>query len=202
MDKSVVSSSPTPTLVSDRSEQRQLRLRQFLSREDALEQICDNIANGGSVPSIAKVLDVYPGHITRWLRFDPERSRRFEAALADRDEWEKEQILHQLRAIGNFDIRCLFDKYGNLKSVDEWPDDAAVAVSGIDVTEGDDVSTKKIKLIDRIKALEMSGKAMSMFQEKIHHTGELTLEQLVFGADDVDSIQSDSVESDDFGDSH
>lgn len=163
-----------------------MRLQLFLTREDALEQICDNIASGGSVPSIAKVLDVPPGKITRWLRSDPERTKRYEAALTDRDEWEHEQVLHQLRSIGNFDVRSLYTDEGQLKPVSEWPEEAAVAVAGVeisDIYEGKEHVgfTKKVKLLDRIKALDLSGKQLGMFKEQKVHTGHVTLEQLVFG---------------------
>ena len=195
VDKSIV------TLESDVTEQRRQRLRNFLSREDAMQQICDNVASGGSVPAIAKILNVSSCNITRWIRADAERSKQYDVALRDRDEWEHEQILHQLRSIANFDIRSLFNDDGQIRPISEWPDDASVAIGGIEVADlfegfGKDREqvghTKKIKLIDRLKALELSGKRMTMFKESTVHSGYVTLEQLVFGEDSEEEFSGES----------
>lgn len=184
----------TPSLLCRESAERSLRLKRYLSRKDAIDQICDNITNGGSVPGIAKVLDVSPGPILTWLRSNDNYSKRYQDALKDRDEWEKEQILTQLRAIGSFDIRSLFNGDGELLPVDQWPENAAVAIAGIQVDDlfegkGEDKKhvgyAKKLKLIDRIKALQLSGKQLAMFKDEIKHSGHLSLEELVCGETDV-----------------
>lgn len=168
---------------------RMERAQAFLRRQDAIDRVCENISNGGSIPAIAKVLDIYPSYLFRWLRADPYRNKRYEQALVDREEWEREVVLHQLRGIANFDIRDVLDDDGEILPPDKWPDTAAVAIQSMDRKEryskdGEYLGAdKSIKVIDKLKALELSGKQLAMFKDRVEHSGELTLEQLVLGMD-------------------
>lgn len=176
-----------PSLLADSYEDKKARVRRFLGREDAIDQICENIANGGSIPSIAKILKVYPSHITRWIRADADRTKRYEAALSDRDEWEVETVLSKLRAINEFDITSILDEEGKVLPPAQWPQQAVAAIQSFESKElyskdGDYLGTNRsVKHVDSLKALELSGKRHSLFDQKIQHTGHVTLEQLVLG---------------------
>jgi len=157
------------------------RLNALMEAEaDTMDQVCTHVAQGGSLIDLCEGWDVVYGKIVGWINKDDGRKDLYNQALQDRNEWVKETILHQLREIANVDIRSLFDDRGNLKPVHQWDKDVAKAVAGIDVQvdkEGD--ITKKLKMNDKLKAIELIGKTMSMFNERVHHTGELTLADLV-----------------------
>lgn len=85
-------------------------------------------------------------------------------------------VLDRLANIADFDIRKLFDENGNLLPINQLEPETAFALSSIDIgemTTGDDFIslTKKIKAADKIKALELIGRHLGMFTERIEHTG-------------------------------
>lgn len=84
------------------------------------------------------------------------------------------QVVAKLAQVGLFDPRRLFDKHHGLLPPDQWPDDIAAAVAGIEVFEefdsgpdGERVQiglTKKVKLLDRTKALDMLMKHLGGYE--------------------------------------
>jgi phage terminase small subunit len=102
--------------------------------------------------------------------------------------WVKERVLLELKRIGEADIRKIFDEDGNIKPVHEWPNEVAAFVSSIETVEEFEGSgkdreqigwNKKVKLWNKERALELLGKNIQMFTDKIEHSGKLTLEDLV-----------------------
>lgn len=172
-------------------EAKRIKLREFLKRDDAIDFICDNVANGGSIPSIAKTLDVPANWIFKWIRTDKALNKKYEQAKADRDEWEIETILSQLRSIASVKLSDILGDDGSIKPIHEIPEEALSVIESISV----DDKGSKVKLINKLKALEMSGKKLGVFKEKVEHTGSLTLEQLVMGADYNDNINPKDVYS-------
>ncbi len=165
------------------------RLQHLMDNEaDTMDMVCTHVAQGGTLIDLCEGWDVVYGKIVGWINRDDGRKALYEQSLQDRNEWTKETILSQLREIASADIRKLFDEHGHLKDARDWPDDVAKAIAGMDVFEefagkGEDRehigNTHKIKMNDKLRALELIGKTMAMFQDKVHHTGELTLADLV-----------------------
>lgn len=94
-----------------------------------------------------------------------------------RTEINADWVLTRLAKIANFDIRKLFDPDGNLIPVHKLDADTAFALGGIDVTElagSDDVPPallKKFKSVDKKGALELLGKHLAMWTERVEQTG-------------------------------
>lgn len=108
---------------------------------------------------------------------------RLQAARVDKD-----LVLSELVKIAKADIRKLFNENGGLLPVNEWPDDIAGAVASVEVDEifgnvGPEKmqigEVKKIKLWKKEKALELLGKNLALFMDKIEVSGSVTLEELV-----------------------
>ena len=160
------------------------RLKRITEDESTMDVICTHVAQGGSLLDLCETWDVVYGRVMSWVNADDSKKALYHQALEDRNEWAKETILSQLRQIANADIRSIFNDDGSLKPISEWNNDIAKAVAGIDVSEDFEGNqkvgfTKKIKMNDKLKAVEMLGKYYSMFVERTHHTGELTLADLV-----------------------
>lgn len=85
-----------------------------------------------------------------------------------RTEITADRVLAEYAKIAFFDIRKLLDDEGNPKPIGELDDDAAAAISGLDVAkmavDGTDVETSviKYKLADKIKALDSIAKHLGM----------------------------------------
>lgn len=173
------------------AKERRERTKRIFSDPNLLDTICSHVANGGTAIELAEIWDIRWGDIANWLHSDKEREKRYIAALNDRGEWGVERILQELRNIGLADPRQMFDDKGNLKPPHEWPTSIARSVAGVETFEefkgrGDARTfigyTKKIKFWDKGRALEMLGKNLSMFVDRVKHEGTVTLAELVAGS--------------------
>lgn len=102
--------------------------------------------------------------------------KMIEERMSDREqrtEITQDRVLRELAKLAFLDIRKAFDSDGVLKSVHELDDDTAAAVAGLDVIEmsSEDDKTcrlKKIKLSDKRAALELIGRHLGMFNDKLN----------------------------------
>lgn len=103
------------------------------------------------------------------------------AKRAERLEVKQDTILRELLRIGLVDIRKAFDADGNLLPIHQLPEDVARALSGVEVDELFDGQgehrksigvTRKVKFWDKPKALELLGKHVRLFADRVEHTGK------------------------------
>ena len=101
---------------------------------------------------------------------------------------ESDTVLRELLRIATSDIGEAFKDDGSLKPLKEIPTDVRRAIQSIEIDElfdgfGQDRHqiglTKKLKFWDKTKALEMLGKHLKLFTEKLEVSGTVTLEALV-----------------------
>ncbi len=88
----------------------------------------------------------------------------------------EERILQELACISFLDFADLLDSNGNLKDMDDIPEHARRAISGLDVSElfeGEGKDRKNIGLLKKLKtsdkkgALELLGKYKKMWSDKV-----------------------------------
>lgn len=88
----------------------------------------------------------------------------------------QEQVINQLARIAFGDIRKLYNDSGSLKNIQDLDDDTAAILTGVETTEefdgyGEDKEmigyTKKVKMADKTKALDLLGKYFGIFKEKV-----------------------------------
>jgi phage terminase small subunit len=92
-----------------------------------------------------------------------ERARRCEVS-ADR-------VLQELARIAFADPAAAYGPDGKLLSVREMPPETRSALAGMDVEEGGDGKvTRKVKTWGKVQALELLGKHLGMFTEKVEHS--------------------------------
>lgn len=107
----------------------------------------------------------------------PEIRRRVQAGMdrrAKRLEISADDVLKGLARVAFADMRQLFDAEGELLSPHQWPDDVAAAIAGADFVtaskgEGAVEQVAKIKANDRLRALELLGKHLVLFQDRVQH---------------------------------
>ncbi len=96
--------------------------------------------------------------------------------LKEKMEISQERVLQEMARIAFGDVRKLYNESGGLKNIQDLDDDTAAIVTGIETTEefdgyGQDREqigyTKKVKMADKTKALDMLGKYFGMFKEKV-----------------------------------
>lgn len=101
-----------------------------------------------------------------------------------RTEITQDMVLKELAKVGFFDIRKLFDDSGKPLDITGLDNETAACIVGLEVMDiyegtGEDKEfvgyIKKYKLSDKLKALEMIGRHLGMFKDKmdIQHSGQI-----------------------------
>lgn len=102
------------------------------------------------------------------------------AARAERVIVTADEVLRKLLHIADVDLADLYDEHGNLKNIHDIPEATRRAMAGIEVDElwegrGEDRTqvgvTRKVKLWDKPRALELLGKHLKLFTEVHEHRG-------------------------------
>lgn len=94
-------------------------------------------------------------------------------------ELDAEFVIGRLMKAAAFDIADVFEDDGALKSIKDWPTHARELVSGLktqETTDGKGVvigQTRELKLPDRIRALELLGKRLRLFVDRVEHEGDI-----------------------------
>lgn len=102
------------------------------------------------------------------------------AQRMNRLEIDQDYVLKRLMQIADADPRRAFHPDGRVKSIHELDDDLAAALQGIDSVEvrADEesrVEIKKLRLWDKLKALELLGKHLAMFTDRVEATRDTTI---------------------------
>lgn len=89
-----------------------------------------------------------------------------------------DQVVTELHGLAFFDPLDLFDDEGHLRAIKEMPREARKAIASMDVqvTQFDDkvvVTVTKIKMVPKIRALELLGRHLGTFDSKPEDTDEL-----------------------------
>lgn len=120
----------------------------------------------------------------------PDIAEAVSTAMKEREkrtQITQDRVLQELARIAFFDIRKLYNEDGSMKAPQELDDDAAAALSGIDVTEefqgrGEDREhigfTKKAKVFDKGTALTLAMRHLGMLKDKVEHSGEIKSPEL------------------------
>jgi len=157
----------------------QAAIRAGYSEHTAKDIGCENLAKPNIQTAIAEAMD--------------ERSQRTEIT-ADR-------VLEEIAKIGFLDVRNIFTDADELKAISTLPDDIAAAVVSVEVItkptyEEDDDGNKivehvhKIRLADKLKGLEMLGRHLVLFSDKVIHGGAISITKVERTIVDPESADS------------
>ena len=86
----------------------------------------------------------------------------------------QDRVLLEIARLAFSDPRKAFDANGDLLPIKQWPDDVAAAISSVEVdvvTDRDGKaigSVKKVKFWDKGKQLELAGRHLQMFTDKVN----------------------------------
>lgn len=88
---------------------------------------------------------------------------------------EEERILQELSCLAFSDPRQLFDTEGRMLDPAEWPEHVARAVASFKVkqTASGKAQIMDIKMIDKVRPIELAGKTKRMFVDRVEHVHDL-----------------------------
>jgi hypothetical protein len=177
-----------------------------LSNPEFFSQLIANVTSGGSLPNICSLLKIQYHRVIEWIYADETRSRSYERALTARAEWFIQGILGELKDIAMADIRLLYDDEGNLLPPKQWPEHMARVVQAVESVESqvDPTTTKRVKMWDKLKAIELLGKNLKMFKDQLDIGVNASLEDLVIGSlkeepDERKAIEVDATTNEETG---
>lgn len=108
---------------------------------------------------------------------------------AARNRVDADDVLREISRIAHLDIRRAFREDGTMLGIHDLPDDVAAAIASIEMDEiyegaGSKRSavgvTKKVRFAEKLRALELLGKHLRLFPDKVEVSGEkLTVEQIL-----------------------
>lgn len=95
---------------------------------------------------------------------------------------DPDRVLREAAHIAYSDLTKLFDQKGNLLRVQDWPTEMRAAVSGLEVVkrnltagDGEMDTVYKLKLWDKTKAIELLGKHLALWLERMEHQGRIEI---------------------------
>ena len=157
-----------------------------LINTDYLDNLCAHVAQGGSAIDFCLAHGVRYNDFSAYLYQDAESQKQYDHALSSRNEWYIQRVMLELGRIATTDIRTVYNLDGTLRDIASLPPEVAALVSSVEAIErtsdedGVSLVTKKIKFWDKMKALELLGKNLMLFIDRIdhRHTGDL---QILYG---------------------
>jgi phage terminase small subunit len=109
-------------------------------------------------------------------------------ARSERTRVSQDRVITGIAELAFYDIADLFDETGGMRPVHELSPMLRRAIAGIEVTElfaevaGQRVHIghlKKVKLADRKGNLELLGRHLKLFTDKVEHEAGASLEQIL-----------------------
>jgi len=107
-----------------------------------------------------------------------EVAKAIETAMAERaarTNIDADRIVRELGKIAFFDVRKALNDDGSMKPISELDDDMAAALASFDIVElgGEQGGViRKVRLADKLRALELIGKHLGMFRERVEVSGD------------------------------
>lgn len=155
-----------------RSEYRE-RTAAWLVEPESLEDLCDFLADGGTLSEYTTSHGIKFRTVLDWLQSDPDRARQYAGCTLARTTKLEDAVLVNLRDAAAIDPRTAFDTNGNLLEVPDLPDTVARSLTDFSVTiDQKGEATKRIKFTPRHTANEALGKHLGMFRERVELTGK------------------------------
>lgn len=153
-----------------------------------MRRICEHVSSGGSLLELCNLWGVPFGALISWVNENDERARLYDRALQAQLYWGIDRVLDELKRIATVDISLAYTEHNTLKPLAEIPEDVRRAIVAVETEElFDGVGkeremigyTKRIKVADKIKSLELMGKKFAMWIDRVRTDTAKSLEDLI-----------------------
>lgn len=147
--------------------------------ENTFSEIIDWIGEGGTLPQFAAQHVANHAALYLWIQENKQRRDQYDAAIKMREEYLKQKIIEELRDIATYDIRDAYNENGEPIRLNEVPLKLRKTIQSIKSTKSGDTVTTEIKFFDKIKAINLLGKELGMFQNKVELSASKSLEKII-----------------------
>jgi len=121
--------------------------------------------------------------IPKGFRYPKTRARReAQAAYLKGEALTAVRVLEELRRLAFSDVGVLFDESGKLKPIHSMTKEERSAIAGLEVIvknaeagDGHTDTVHKVKVWDKVRALESLAKHFGLLTEKVEHSGGLEI---------------------------
>lgn len=86
-----------------------------------------------------------------------------------------EKVLQEIARMAFANVQDLYDDRGMLKPINELPREVAATVQSVKVNLTEGCAVQEVKLWDKKGSLELLGKHLVLFTDKVQHSGDLNL---------------------------
>ena len=144
----------------------------------SMEVLFDHVANGGSLIELSKMWGMPYSKLMRHIRSKEDLKAKLAQAMSDREEWARESVLDEVKKMSLYDVKDAVNPDGTIKKLQELPSSLTAAIKEINADGG-------LKFQDKLKAIDLFGKQMGLFVDKVQVDGKITLEQYILAAQKV-----------------
>lgn len=86
-----------------------------------------------------------------------------------------ERVLQEIAKMAFANMQDLYDEHGILKPISELPREVAAAVQSVKVNLTEACAVQEVKLWDKKGSLELLGKHLVLFTDKVQHSGAVAV---------------------------
>lgn len=156
-------------------------LRTLAAKSDPqmIDIIIRHVQNGGSAIDLCREFQIDYSGIMNYIRSKDEYKKRYDNALVDRKEYDRERAEKEYRALSMYNIKDAVHADGTPKKIHEMPESLTAAIKEID-------ADGSVKFVDKIKALDSHSKITGLLTDKKEITGKVTLVDLLTQIDEAE----------------
>lgn len=112
---------------------------------------------------------------------DPEVLKAIKRRLR-RMEITQERVVQELAALAFVDIADMFDEEGKIKNIKDVKEEVRKAIKSFESIRDEKKRTRRFAMHDKLKALELLGKYLGVFKEKVEVDTGPKLEEILLAA--------------------
>lgn len=144
----------------------------------SMEVLFDHVANGGSLIALSKMWGMSYSKLMRHIRSKEDLKAKLAQAMSDREEWAREAVIEEVKKLSLYNVKDAVNPDGTIKQLQQLPENLTAAIKEINADGG-------LKFQDKLKAIDLFGKQMGLFVDKVQVDGKITLEQYILAAQKV-----------------
>jgi hypothetical protein len=142
-----------------------------------IDEICDHIANGGTLAKYCMDRSLMFADVSRWIKKQDYRKKKVAEAKELGNDLARQLMTELVVNLTRFDMSdASLPGTTTLLPPDKWPTHVRACVEQVEWNEKDGL---RVKFTPRTKALDMVGKIAGIYEQKVTHEAGSSLKELI-----------------------